>query len=57
VPLEEGVNVLVEQMRHFAAWIRGEVAPVSDVERGYEIQQMVNAAYQSAESGAAVALI
>jgi predicted dehydrogenase len=56
VALGDPVDTLVGQMRHFAAWIRGDVAPVSDIERGYAIQRIVNAAYQSASSGSPVLL-
>ena len=56
VALGDAVDTLVGQMRHFAAWIRGNESPVSDVERGYAIQRIVNAAYQSAASGSPVLL-
>ncbi|MBM3216407.1 Gfo/Idh/MocA family oxidoreductase [Candidatus Poribacteria bacterium] len=57
VPLADPVDSLKAQMSHFAAWIRGETPPMSDIERGYEIQRIVSAAYQSAESGSAVRLL
>lgn len=56
IPLGEPVDSLVEQMRHFARWIRQEVSPVSDLERGYAIQRIVHAAYQSVSWGGPVPL-
>lgn len=54
IPLGEPVDALVEQMRHFAQWIRRQVSPVSDLERGYAIQRIVHAAYQSVSCGGPV---
>jgi predicted dehydrogenase len=55
-PLAAGPDALSAQLLHFACCLRGEAAPIADIEHAYAVQRVVAAAYDSAHRGAPVLL-